>query len=424
MKTNGMNTTILKYSLALIFAFLSITMLPAQNSAIKDMRVKAGNLRKEISEKEKILLSSQNDVKSKLNNLDIITAQLREIKRLVSHLQKEVAAIDAEITACNKEIGRQEKIVEKSRQEYAEALRRTRKYSNFQNKLLFIFSADDFNTMARRYRYAGEFMDAHKALADSLRLQISALEVKRAKLNGTRLLKAQSLDELNAERAKQQRLEQQQRKIIESLKRESKKVERELKKKRADLQKLNRAIDKEIERVLAEERAAKRMEESKKSTGNTGNSVVSAYKSDAGVEAMSGSFLNNKKKFPVPITGPYLVVERYGVKNAVSGKGNVPINSGGVTFEGSKGASARCIFDGKVTAVLDTGNYTFVLVRHGKYISVYCNLDNVRVKGGENIKAGTIIGDVAVDAKEGNPRMLFQLRQEKKTLDPAEWLKM
>lgn len=418
-----MNTTRLKYLLLLIVAVISFSQAQAQDSSIKDMRARAGSLRKEISEKEKILLSSQKDVKSKLNNLDIITAQLREIKKLVSHLQKEVKLINNEIAEYDKEIERQEKIVEKSREEYAEALRRARKYSNFQSKLLFIFSADDFNTMARRYRYTGEFMDAHKALADSLKVQIAALEVKRAKLEATRLLKAQALKEQDVERAKQQRLEKEQRKIVESLKKESKKVERELKKKRADLQKLNKAIDKEIERVLAEERAAKKKAAAKSEPGKPSKSS-GEYKYDAGVEAMSGSFLSNKKKLPVPITGPYLIVERYGVKNAISGKGNVPINSGGVTFEGNAGAAARCIFDGKVTAVLDTGNYTFVLVRHGRYISVYCNLDNVRVKGGENIKAGDIIGDIAVDVKEGNPRMLFQLRQEKKTLDPAEWLKM
>lgn len=408
--------------LALLMMFAVIAAYP-QSAAIKEMRAQAGSLRKEISAKEKILLSSQKDVKSRLNNLDIINAQIREIKKLIGLLQKEVKAIDGEIAEYNREIERQEKIVEHSRNEYAEALRRARKYNNFQSKLSFIFSADDFNTMARRYRYTGEYMNAHKALADSLKVQIAALEVKRAALEATRLLKAQSLREQDSERAKQQRLEKEQRKIVESLKKESKKVERELKKKRDDLKKLNSAIDREIERVLAAERAAKN-KSTGKSGGKTSKETSSGYKYDAGVEAMSGSFLSNKKKLPVPITGPYLVVERFGTKNAVSGKGNVPINTGGVTFEGTKGAAARCIFDGKVTAVLDTGNYTFVLVRHGKYISVYCNLDNVRVNGGENIKAGDIIGDVAVDAKEGNPRMLFQLRQEKTKLDPAEWLNM
>ena len=388
------------------------------------MREQAGALRKEITEKEKILLSSQKDVKSRLNNLDIINAQIKEIKSLISLLQSEVRAVEGEIAVYTAEIERQEKIVEQSRMEYAEALRRARKYSNLQSKLMFVFSAGDFNTMMRRYRYTGEFMNAHKELANTLKVQIAGLEVKRAKLQATRLLKTQSLMEQDVERRKLQSLEKEQRKIVESLKRESKQVERELKKKRADLQNLNKSIDREIERVLAEERAAKKKQEAAAKSGGSTTAKNSGYKADAGVDAMSGSFLNNKKKLPMPITGPYLVVEGYGVKNAVSGKGNVPINTGGITLEGSKGAKARCIFDGKVTAVLDTGNYTFVLVRHGKYISVYCNLDNVRVSGGEDIKAGDIIGDIAVDAKEGNPRMLFQLRQEKTKLNPAEWLKM
>jgi septal ring factor EnvC (AmiA/AmiB activator) len=417
-----MNTRHNKIIILFLAILLSFSGLSAQNVAIKEMRAKAGSLRKEITEKEKILLSSQKDVKSRLNNLDIITAQIKEIKSLITLLQNEVKTIDNEIALYNREIERQEQLVERSRLEYAEALRRARKFSSSQSKLMFIFSADDFNTMARRYRYAGEFMNAHKALGDSLKVQIAALEVKRAKLEATRLLKRQSLKEQDVERAKLQKLEKKQRDIIASLRKESKQVERELKKKRADLQKLNKAIDLEIERVIAAEKQAKKQAEAK--SGSTAKKSDAEYKYDAGVEAMSGSFLNNKKKMPVPITGPYLVVERYGVKNAISGKGNVPINTGGITFEGSKGAKARCIFDGKVTAVLDTGNYTFVLVRHGKYISVYCNLDNVRVRGGENIKAGDIIGDVASDAKGGNPRMLFQLRLEKEKLNPAEWLKM
>ena len=48
----------------------------------------------------------------------------------------------------------------------------------------------------------------------------------------------------------------------------------------------------------------------------------------------------------------------------------------------------------------------------------------MRVSGGEKVKAGDIIGDIGIDAKSGTPRMQFQLRKEKQTLNPAEWLKM
>ena len=417
-----------KYIAAIFICLSTFCGAVAQSTTIKNMRAKAGTLREEIAQKEKMLLSSQKDVKSKLANLDVITARIGEHKALMQLLNNEVNLIDAEMKTLDADIAVRADNVDRSRKEYAESLRRARRYSGMQNRLMFIFSADNFNTMVRRYRYVNEYMGAHKVLSDSLKSQISALETKRAELEATRLSKSNSIREQNEERVKLQQLEGEQRKIVKELQRESNKVQKELKKKRDELDKLNKSIEREIERVLAAEREAKRKAEQAKKQGaktSSSKSIASAtYKEDAGVAAMTGSFEKNRKKMPVPITGPYLLVDRFGVKNAVEGKGNVPINTGGVTFQGDKGAKARCIFEGKVTAVFGSGNYVFVLVRHGKYISVYCNLENIRVKGGEDIKAGDIIGDIAVDAKVGYPRMLFQIRLEKKTLDPTSWLKM
>lgn len=419
-----MKNTLFAYLLPLLMLlFFAAGNVFAQDTSIKDMRAKAGTLRKDIAEKEKILLSSKKDVNSKLANLDIVTAKINDRKKLIGLINEEVKIINGEIRVLNRERDMLQGEVSKSRSEYAEALRRARKYSSFNSKLMFIFSGNDFNTMLRRYRYVKEYMDAHKVLADSLKVQIVTLEKKRSELETVRKAKKESLATLEAERNKLQGLESEQRAIVKELQKEYRKVEKELKKKRNDLNRLNKSIEREIEKALAAEREAKRRAAKKSGKGEPSKGGT-AYKEDEGVVAMTGSFEKNKKKMPVPITGPYLLVERFGVKNAISGKGNVPINTGGITFEGNKGAKARCIFDGKVTAVFGSGNYAFVLVRHGKYISVYCNLKNIRVKGGSNIKAGDIIGDIAPDAKDGNPRMLFQIRLEKKTLNPEEWLSM
>ena len=419
-----MKNTLFAYLLPLLMLlFFAAGNVFAQDTSIKEMRAKAGTLRKDIAEKEKILLSSKKDVNSKLANLDIVTAKINDRKKLIGLINEEVKIINGEIRILNREKDMLQGQVSKSRSEYAEALRRARKYSSFNSKLMFIFSGNDFNTMLRRYRYVKEYMDAHKVLADSLKVQIVTLEKKRSELETVRKAKKESLATLEAERNKLQGLESEQRAIVKELQKEYRKVEKELKKKRNDLNRLNKSIEREIEKALAAEREAKRRAAKKSGKGEPSKGGT-AYKEDEGVVAMTGSFEKNKKKMPVPITGPYLLVERFGVKNAISGKGNVPINTGGITFEGNKGAKARCIFDGKVTAVFGSGNYAFVLVRHGKYISVYCNLKNIRVKGGSNIKAGDIIGDIAPDAKDGNPRMLFQIRLEKKTLNPEEWLSM
>lgn len=432
-----MKNRILGSILLLTLLFITTSVAQAQGNTIESLRNKANTLRKEIKEKETILMSSQKDINSRLNNLKIITAKIGEYKSLVDLLQKEVGAldnkmalVDKEIKALDKDISDKEKSVEISRSEYAEALRKARKYCNFENKMLFVFSADDFNKMARRYRYANSYMDAHKELADSLKKRISELETKqcelktkREELENTRNEKSITLKEQETERAKIQRLEKEQKNIITGLEKERKKVQTELKKQRDALNKLNAAIKREVEKVIAAEKA----KEQKAAAANKKTETKrdgAAYSGDAGIAKMSGSFQSNKKKMPIPITGAYLLVDKFGERNAVEGKGSVMINNGGLTFKGTKGAKARSIFEGTVSTVFHHNDYTCVLVRHGKYISVYCNVENVRVKSGDTIKAGDTIGDVAIDAEDGNPRLLFQLYHEKTLLNPAEWLKL
>ena len=64
-----------------------------------------------------------------------------------------------------------------------------------------------------------------------------------------------------------------------------------------------------------------------------------------------------------------------------------------------------------------------VIIRHGKYLTVYQNLVNVRVKAGDNVILGQDIGDVYVDNGEGGKSVLkFMVYEEKKKLDPEQWL--
>ena len=425
----------------LLLTFLPLTGVLAQGDSVESLRSKANTLRKEIKEKEAILTSSQKDINSRLNNLKIVTARIEEYKVLVGVLQKEVkaldnrmATVDSEIKTLGNDIEEKEKSVEISRSEYAEALRQARKHNNFENKMLFIFSADDFNRMARRYRYANSYMNAHKELADSLKKRIAQLEEKqtelkekRSELEETRAAKQASLKEQQAERERIQKLELEQKNIIAGLKKEKKKLETALKKQRNELNKLNAAIKREVDKIIAAEKEKERKKKEAAAAANKGKQTsnnASTFNEDAGVAKMSGSFQANKGKMPVPITGAYLIVDKFGERNAVEGKGSVMINNGGITFKGVKGAKARSIFEGTVSTVFHHNDYTCVLVRHGKYISVYCNVDNVRVKSGDTVKSGDIIGDVTTDAGDGNPRLLFQLYSEKTLLNPANWLKL
>ena len=58
-----------------------------------------------------------------------------------------------------------------------------------------------------------------------------------------------------------------------------------------------------------------------------------------------------------------------------------------------------------------------VMVRHGSYISVYCNLASVSVHKGQRVSTRQTLGRVGQD-----DILQFQLRRETAKLNPESWL--
>ena len=101
---------------------------------------------------------------------------------------------------------------------------------------------------------------------------------------------------------------------------------------------------------------------------------------------------------------------------------NVRLDNKGIDIKGQAGANARAIFDGEVSAIFQYNGLTNVLVRHGNYISVYCNLQSVQVQKGSKIHTRDIIGKIHTNA-EGNTILHFQLRKETAKLNPEVWIR-
>ena len=136
--------------------------------------------------------------------------------------------------------------------------------------------------------------------------------------------------------------------------------------------------------------------------------------------ALSGSFAANRGRLPMPITGGYAITRHFGSYNVAGLKG-VQLDSKGINITGHAGAQARSVFRGEVTAIFPYGGMYNVIVRHGSYMSVYCNLSSVSVRNGQQVEARQVLGTVAADAA-GNRTLHFQLRKETAKLTPEAWL--
>ena len=76
-----------------------------------------------------------------------------------------------------------------------------------------------------------------------------------------------------------------------------------------------------------------------------------------------------------------------------------------------------------LTAVFKLNGLFNILIRHGAYISVYCNLSSASVKQGDTVTTKQAIGQVFSDGADGGRTVLhFQLRREKEKLNPEPWL--
>lgn len=205
-------------------------------------------------------------------------------------------------------------------------------------------------------------------------------------------------------------------------------LKKELEKQRKAANQLNAEIDRliaiEIEaaRKRAEEER-RRKEQAKKQSGSEvkkPTEKMEEYRIDDSDRKLSGTFERNKGRLPIPVTGPYVIVGRYG-QYQVEGLRNVRLDNKGIDIKAKPGAMARTIYDGEVTAVFQYNGLANVLVRHGSYISVYCNLESVIVKQGSQLKARDVLGQIKTDA-DGNTVLHFQLRKEKEKLNPELWI--
>jgi len=63
-----------------------------------------------------------------------------------------------------------------------------------------------------------------------------------------------------------------------------------------------------------------------------------------------------------------------------------------------------------------------VIIRHGKYYSVYTNLVNVKVKTGDKVSTKQELGDVYSDPGNSNNSILKFMIVETKYQDPENWI--
>ena len=421
--------------------FWGAVSLSAQSSKlIKELESKCGELQKQIADTESLLKNTKKDVGSQLNSLALLTGQIEERKRYILAINNDVEALERELNALERQLRTLQRDLQDKKKKYESSVQYLYRNKSVEEKLMFIFSAKSLGQTYRRLRYVREYATYQRLQGEEILKKQEQIKKKRAELQQVKKAKENLLKDRELEKQKLESQEKEKRALVTSLQKKQKGLQNEVSKKRREANQLNARIDKliaeEIERArkraaeeARREAAARKKAESKEgksssaSRGTTKKAAsLEAYSMSKADRELSGNFAGNRGKLPMPISGPYIITSHYG-QYAVEGLRNVKLDNKGIDIQGKPGAQARAIFDGKVAAVFQLNGLFNVLIRHGNYISVYCNLSSASVKSGDTVKTKQAIGQVFSDATDNGRTVLhFQLRKEKEKLNPEPWL--
>ena len=428
-----------RFFLIVAICFCGVSVFRGQtNTLIQELEGKRTDLLKQIRESESLLNTTKKDVSGQLNSLATLTGQIDERKRYLLHMNNDITTINGELNSLERDLVKLEKDLKDKKQKYEASVQYLYKNKSIEDKLLFVLSAQTLAQTYRRIRYVNEYATYQRLQGEEILAKQEQIKTKKAELQQTKKAKERLLKEMEEERKRLELQEKQMKTIVGNLQKKQKGLQNELTKKRREANQLNARIDKliaeEIERArkAAAEEAAREAEAARKAAEAKGEKPPPAPKptpmgtftmSKADRE-LSGNFINNRGKLPMPVTGAYTIVSRFG-QYTVEGLRNVKLDNKGIDIQTKPEAEARAIFDGVVSAVFQfQGNGLFnVLIRHGNYISVYCNLSSASVKQGDKVKTNQRIGKIYSDKTDNNRTVLhFQLRKEREQLNPELWL--
>ena len=424
----------------LICCFCLVFPLLAQsNKLIKELENKRGVLQKQIAESETLLKTTKKTVGSQLNGLAALTGQIEERKRYILTINSDMESIDRELGSLERQLGRLQRELKDKKKKYESSVQYLYKNRSIEEKLMFIFSAESLTQTYRRLRYVREYATYQRLQGEEVLKKQEQVNRKKTELRQVKAAKEGLLKEREAEKAKLEAQEKEKRALLADLQKKQRGIQNELAKKRREATQLNNRIDRliaeEIEkaRKRAQEEArreaaarkkegAKNRQSAPETTSKTKATPLDVYTMSKADRELSGNFVNNRGKLPMPISGPYIITSHYG-QYSVEGLRNVKLDNKGIDIQGKPGAQARAIFDGKVAAVFKLNGLFNILIRHGAYISVYCNLASASVKQGDVVTTKQNIGQVFSDGADAGRTVLhFQLRKEKENLNPEPWL--
>lgn len=393
----------------LLIVFLIFSCITAFGQSKKDLQKKKKELQKEISYTNKLLNETRKSKQLSMDELLQLKRKIESRNALVNTIRKEIELLTDEIANQKEVIVSLEKDLENLKKEYAKMIYYAYKNRSGYNRLMFIFSAEDFNQAYLRLKYLQQYGEFRKKQAELILQTKEALAGRIGQLEAKVDQKRFLIDEQKTEQEKLNIERQDQEKAVSKLQQQEDKLRADLRKKKQAARKLDDAI----KRIIAEE--IRKAREAAKKNGNS----TKGFPLTPEALKLSNSFAANKGKLPWPVEQG-VITGRFG-KHPHPVLKEVIMNNNGIDISTTKNAVARSVFDGEVTSVvIIPGEGKAVFVRHGAYLSVYTYLTEVYVKKGDKVVTKQELGKLVSDG--GKTSLHLEIWKGTTKLNPEYWI--
>ena len=387
------------FALVIVVVYLNVPKIEGQTRS--ELEKRREKTLQDIEYVDNLLKETTLEKSEGLNRLNIVNRRLRLREDVISGIKGEIELLETRQELNNLVVDLMLEDLEILIKEYEKAIIHAQIVSKGQPELAYIFTAKDLNQGYKRMKYLQQVAKYRRREAELIYEIKNEIDRKRVQLE-------EDLNEINKleDREEQQKQslqneQQKRRRLINNLGRKERELRKELNKK----QKIAKAIEKEIERVIEAERRKR---------------IITELTPEEKI--IGDDFSKNRKKLPWPVARG-IITSRFGVHNHPIFKGTKVDNIGIEITSGQK-ESARVVFKGNVVSVFGiTGGNMAVIVRHGRYLTVYQNIVNVIVKPGDELVTKQKIGDIFYDKEAGSKCIIkFMVFEEKKKLDPELWI--
>jgi len=383
----------------IIFFSICISLIGQTKAELEEKRLKTLG---EIAYVDNLLKTTAKEKTESMNAIKIIGKKLSLRESVIRGMREEIALLTDRIDLNTLAIVMMERDLVELKSDYARAVINSYRSQKGNPELVYILSAKDFNQGYKRLKYLQQVTKFRRRESEIIIELKTQIETSKEKLQNDLYrisdLKAREEQQKNLLQGEQER----KQRMVKSLSNKEKQLKKELE----DKKRIAKKIESEIARIIEEERKK-------------------AIKSDNTPEQklIGESFAENRGRLPWPVEKG-IITSHFGIQKHPVLKYLTEDNIG-IEITSSGKIKARSVFQGEVVKifVISGANMT-VIVRHGKYLSVYANIVNVKVKPGDKILIKQDIGDVYSDPGNSyNCVLKFMIFEtEKKYLDPESWI--